>query len=70
MEASISFLGFGSPDMYSWGQMMNEAYLVGATRYAWWWVLPPGLCIMLLVMSVFFVGRSLEKITNPELRHR
>lgn len=70
MEASIAFLGFGNPDMYSWGQMMNEAYLVGAIREAWWWVLPPGICIMLLVMSVFFVGRSLEKITNPELRHR
>ena len=69
MEASVAFLGFGDPDMFSWGQMMFEAYIRGGIRHAWWWVLPPGICIMLLVMAVFFIGRSLEKITNPELRH-
>jgi peptide/nickel transport system permease protein len=35
---------------------------------AWWWVLPPGFSLMLLVMSVFFIGRALEEITNPEIR--
>jgi len=68
-EASISFLGFGDPAMTSWGQMLFNAYSAGAIRFAWWWVVPPGLCIMLMVMSVFFVGRALENITNPELRH-
>jgi len=68
-EASISFLGFGDPNMYSWGSILYEAYINGAIRFAWWWVVPPGVCIMLFVMSVFFIGRSLEKITNPELRH-
>lgn len=66
-EASIAFLGFGDPDLYSWGQMLFRAYNTGGIRFAWWWFLPPGLSIMLLVMSVFFIGRSLEKITNPEL---
>lgn len=69
MEASISFLGFGDPQMISWGRMMNEAYSTGAIRQAYWWVLPPGIAIMLLVMSVFFIGRALEKLTNPDLRH-
>ena len=68
-EASIAFLGFGDPHMYSWGTMLYEAYSTGAIRFAWWWVIPPGVCIMLLVMSVFFIGRSLEKITDPDLRH-
>lgn len=68
-EASISFLGFGDPTMTSWGQMLFEAYTADAIRFAWWWVLPPGLCIMLTVMSVFFIGRALEELTNPELRH-
>lgn len=68
-EASISFLGFGDPSMTSWGQMLFNAYSAGATRFAWWWVAPPGICIMLMVMSVFFIGRALEKMTNPELRH-
>lgn len=68
-EASIAFLGFGDPTMISWGQMLFEAYTADAIRFAWWWVAPPGLCIMLMVMSVFFIGRTLERITNPELRH-
>ncbi|MFC6838005.1 ABC transporter permease [Halomarina ordinaria] len=68
-EASISFLGFGDPSMVSWGQMLFEAYTADAIRTAWWWVVPPGVCIMLMVMAVFFIGRTLERITNPELRH-
>jgi len=68
-EASISFLGFGDPSMTSWGQILFNAYSAGAIRSAWWWVVPPGVCIMLLVMSVFFIGRALEELTNPELRH-
>ena len=68
-EASLAFLGFGDPELYSWGKMLFQAYHSGAIRHAWWWVLPPGICLMLLVMAVFFIGRSLEEITNPELRH-
>ena len=68
-EASISFLGFGDPTMTSWGQILFNAYSAGAIRFAWWWVVPPGVSIMLLVMSVFFIGRALEELTNPELRH-
>lgn len=68
-EASISFLGFGDPESMSWGVMMNQAYMEGGIRHAWWWVLPPGFSIMLLVMAVFFIGRALERITNPELGH-
>jgi peptide/nickel transport system permease protein len=68
-EASIAFLGFGDPDLYSWGSILYEAYNSGAIRFAWWWVIPPGVCIMLFVMAVFFIGRSIEKITNPDLRH-
>lgn len=68
-EASLAFLGYGDPEVYSWGQMLFQAYNSGAIRFAWWWVFPAGICIMLLVSSVFFVGRSLEEITNRELRH-
>jgi peptide/nickel transport system permease protein len=66
-EASISFLGYGDPLLYSWGKMIFTAYSNDVIRQAWWWVLPPGFAIMLTVMAVFFLGRSLEKITNPEL---
>lgn len=69
-EASLSFLGFGPPEMISWGGMINTAFNEDAIREAWWWVLPPGVMIMLFVMSVFFIGRTLEMVVNPELRHR
>ena len=69
-EASIAFLGFGDPRLYSWGQMMFEAYSADVVRHAWWMVLPPGFLIMSFVMSAFFIGRALEKITNPELEKR
>lgn len=68
-EASIAFLGYGDPELISWGKMLYQAYTYGAIRTAWWWVLPPGIMLMLLVSSVFFIGRTLEKFTNPELRH-
>ncbi len=69
-EASLSFLGFGDPNMLSWGEMIFSVYNADAVRVAWWWVFPPGIAITLFVMSVFFVGRTLEKVVNPELRHK
>ncbi|NUE00904.1 ABC transporter permease [Halorubraceae archaeon YAN] len=69
-EASLSFLGFGDPAMLSWGEMIFNVYTADAIREAWWWVFPPGIAIMLFVMSVFFIGRTLEKVVNPELRHK
>lgn len=66
-EASISFLGFGDPNQTSWGQMLYLAYLSGAVRQAWWWTIPPGLCLSLFVGSVFLIGREFERLTNPRL---
>jgi peptide/nickel transport system permease protein len=50
--------------------MIFQADSADAIREAWWWVLPPGLAIILLVMSVFFISRALEKMVHPSLRHR
>lgn len=69
-EAGISFLGFGDPQQLSWGQILQQAFLSGAIRRAWWWTVPPGVCIMLTVLSVFFIGRSYEPLLNPRLRAR
>ena len=69
-EASISFLGFGDPRTISWGQILQQAFLSGAIRRAWWWAVPPGVCIMLAVLSVFFIGRAYEVVLNPRLRAR
>ena len=67
-EASISFLGFGDPDSISWGQILHQVFANNAFREDWWWYVPPGVCIMLFVMSAFWVGRAYEKVINPRLR--
>jgi peptide/nickel transport system permease protein len=66
-EASVSFLGFGDPRMISWGGILQTAFTSGAMRLAWWWTMAPGLSIVLLVISVFFISRALEPLANPNL---
>lgn len=67
-EAGLSFLGFGDPQRISWGQMIHFAFVTATIRRAWWCVIPPGICIMLLVFASFFIGRVVEQIVFPRLR--
>lgn len=70
-EASISFLGFGDPNVISWGFMLQDAYNSQAlARQAFYWFVPPGLCIMLAVMAGFFISRGYEELLFPRLRRR
>ncbi len=70
-EAAISFLGFGDPNVISWGFMLQDAYISQAmSRGAYNWIIPPGVCIMLTVMAGFFIGRGYEEILFPRLRER
>jgi peptide/nickel transport system permease protein len=64
LEASVSFLGLGAE--LSWGTMLQLTIETGAIRHAWWWVLPPGLSITILVLAFFLVSRGIEDIVNPE----
>lgn len=68
-EASISFLGFGDPDVVSWGFMLQDAFLSQAlSRGAYYWIIPPGIAIMLSVIAGFFIGRGYEEVLFPRLR--
>ena len=70
-ETTLSFLGFGDPSRPSWGKMLEEAFAQGAlTEEAWWWYVPPGVCIVLVVLAFTLVGRALEEILDPRLRER
>lgn len=66
LEAGISFLGLGPSEMISWGGMLELTFSTGAIREAWWWVLPPGIGITLVILSFFYISRAFEDITNPE----
>lgn len=67
-ETSISFLGFGDPKAISWGSMLNDVFVNGQIGNAWWWSAPPGVMIMLLVLSIFLTFRAYEEEFNPRLR--
>jgi peptide/nickel transport system permease protein len=70
-ESTLSFLGLGDPFRISWGQVLEDAFAHGAISYgAWWWVFPPGIAIVLVVLAFTLVGRALETIMNPRLRDR
>ena len=70
-ETTLSFLGFGDPTRPSWGKMLEEAFAQGAlTQEAWWWYIPPGVCIVLVVLAFTLCGRALEEILDPRLRER
>jgi peptide/nickel transport system permease protein len=68
-EAALAFLGLGDPTRISWGTMLENAFSSGApSAGAWWYVIPPGLCITLLVLSVSLLGYLFEEHVNPRLR--
>ncbi len=69
-ETSVSFLGLGDPLVISWGQMLNLAFLSGAVRHAWWWIVPPGISIILIVVAMFMIGEASEEYANPRLKSR
>jgi peptide/nickel transport system permease protein len=67
-ETTLTFLGLGNPADVSWGSMINQAFNQGAvTSGAWWYVLPPGVAIVLVVLGFTLVGRAVENILNPRM---
>jgi peptide/nickel transport system permease protein len=70
-ETTLSFIGLGDPFAPSWGQVLNGAESAGAMGLgAWWYVVPPSVCIVLVVLSFTLVGSALDDVLNPRLRVR
>ena len=70
-EASVSFLGFGDPTNVSWGMMLQDAFTSQAlSRGQYAWFVPPGVCIILIVVAGFFISRGYEEVFMPRLRGR
>ena len=70
-ETELSFLGLGDPLNFSWGTMLHNAWgYGGATLPAWWYIIPPGLAIVAVVLAFTFVGTAFEEILDPKLRSR
>ena len=63
-EAGLSFLGVGvDPSTPSWGQMISDATQV--FDIAWWFMVFPGLALLLTVLAFNLVGDGLQDALNP-----
>jgi peptide/nickel transport system permease protein len=65
-ETTLSFLGLGDPFRVSWGSMLDDAFEAGAiSAGAWWYLLPPGVAVVIVVLAFTLVGRALENVLDP-----
>jgi peptide/nickel transport system permease protein len=68
IEAALAFLGFGDPGTVSWGMMLQWVWKTGHMFRAPYWLLPPGICISLITLSFFMLGRAMDEVLDPRLR--
>ncbi len=68
MEASLAFLGLLDPSRKSLGMMISYALKYYYMDIWWNWLLPPVVCLSLLIMAVTFLAISLEKVLDPRLK--
>lgn len=66
-ETTLAFIGLGDPFAPSWGQILNAAQTSGAPGLgAWWYIVPPAVCVVLVVLAFTLVGNALDDILNPK----
>ncbi len=68
IEAALAFLGFGDPGTVSWGMMLQWVWKTGHMFQAPYWLLPPGICISMITLSFYMIGRAMDEILDPRLR--
>ncbi len=67
--AGLEFLGLGGTTNISWGTILywvnnNDAILQGA----YWWFLPPIICLALVGTGLSLINFGVDEIANPRLR--
>ena len=69
VAATLDFIGLGPTEGISLGLMMNNAVLWSALPLGmWWWFVPPGLGITLVVGALYIMNVGLDEVFNPKLR--
>ena len=67
LESTLSFLGFGiQPPTASWGSMLANAQ--ANISVAWWAAVFPGLCILVTVLAINYLGDGLRDALDPNMR--
>jgi peptide/nickel transport system permease protein len=66
-ETTLSFIGLGDPFQPSWGQLLNAAQQAGAPGLgAWWYIVPPASCVVVVILAFTLVGNALDDVLNPK----
>lgn len=69
--ATLDFIGLGPTRGISLGLRMNYAVMWGALQLGmWWWFVPPGLTIALIVGALYVSNVGLDEVFNPRLREK
>ena len=70
-ETTLAFIGLGDPTAPSWGELLNSAQSSGAPGLgAWWYIAPPAVSVVLVVLSFTLVGNALDDLLNPKSARR
>jgi peptide/nickel transport system permease protein len=68
-EAGLAFLGLANLSSWSWGTILYWAQSDSALQVgAWWWFVPPGLCIALVGAGLAMINFGIDEFVNPRLR--
>jgi len=72
-EAGLHILGLGDPSIVTWGTILTEARAARAVmnwRESWFWILFPGVGMIMIGFGFISTGMALERIINPEMQQR
>ncbi|SHF01850.1 oligopeptide ABC transporter permease [Clostridium fallax] len=68
-ESALSFLGLGVKlPKPSWGNMLSSAQKMSTLKNQWWQWVPPGLSVLLTVLSINFIGDGLRDALDPKIK--
>jgi peptide/nickel transport system permease protein len=68
-ETALAFLGLSDPSKISWGKMIKNATESAAVSAgAWWAIVPPGVCVAIVILACTLMGQAMEDSLNPRLR--
>jgi peptide/nickel transport system permease protein len=72
-ESTLSYIALGPPPtkVVTWGNILYAASQRNAMGNGlYWWIVVPGICIVVVVLAFTFIGYALDEIFNPRLRRR
>ncbi len=73
LQAGLAFFGIGDPTQPSWGAMIRDAIAFRGVFItdAWkWWLAPPVIALVLLILAITLLGTAAEQRFSPRVaRH-